>query len=173
LVVLCGGLGWLLQLTQGHSLCIPASPRLAVAHPGPIAARWQGLQTTSHPHDLNVLPAGSLDPCREGAITWQMGEAQEACLRFSVAAGLLPALHGTTANCPPLHICIPDTLGSYVSRIVRKRPHKSKSASTDPEPCRDSCTSQQSTAAEVSGRGCLLGWNPTAAYLAGTHRARN
>ena len=130
MVVLCGGLGWLLQLTQGHSLCIPASPRLALAHPGPVAARWQGLQTTSHPHDLNVLPAGSLDPCREGAITWQMGEAQEACLRFSVAAGLLPALHGITANCPPLHICIPDTLGSYVSRIVRKRPQKSKSVST-------------------------------------------
>ena len=120
MVVLCGGLGWLLQLTQGHSLCIPASPRLAVAHPGPIAARWQGLQTTSHPHDLNVLPAGSLDPCREGAITWQIGEAQEAYLRFSVVAGLLAALHGITANCPPLRICIPDTLGSYVSEQCGK-----------------------------------------------------
>ena len=31
--------------------------------------RWQGLLTNSHPHDLNVLPAGSVDPCRESAST--------------------------------------------------------------------------------------------------------
>ena len=30
--MLSGGLGWLLQLTQGRSLCIPASPRPALAH---------------------------------------------------------------------------------------------------------------------------------------------
>jgi len=79
LAVLCRGLGWLLQLTQGRSLCIPASPKLALAHPGPGAARWQGLLTNSHPHDSNVLPAGSLDPCREGANTRLLGEALEAC----------------------------------------------------------------------------------------------
>ena len=77
--MLSGGLGWLLQLTQGRSLCILAFPRLAMAHPGPGAARWQGLLTNSHPHDSNVLPAGSLDPCREGANTRLLGEALEAC----------------------------------------------------------------------------------------------
>jgi hypothetical protein len=97
LAVICGGLGWLLQLTQGRSLCIPASPRLALAHPGPGAAIWQGLLTNSHPHDLNVLPAGSLDPCREGASTWHIGEALEACRRPADASLTLPtfSLHST------------------------------------------------------------------------------
>jgi hypothetical protein len=177
----CGGvpavlgedLGWLLELTQGRSLCIPVPQRFALAHPELCAANWQGLLAISHPHDSNVLPAGSVDPCQEDAGTWQIGGAPEACMRFSVVAAMLPALHGTGASCPPLHACIPNTLGSYGCRIVQEKGLTSKSPHRVTELCSRSCTTQQSTAAQVSGRGCLLGWNPTAAYLAGTHRARN
>ena len=98
----CGGvpavlgedLGWLLELTQGRSMCIPVPQRFALAHPELCAANWQGLLAISHPHDSNVLPAGSVDPCQEDAGTWQIGGAPEACLGFSVVAAMLPALHG-------------------------------------------------------------------------------
>ena len=46
LTVLSGGLGWLLQLTQGRSLCIPASPRPTLAHPELYTAVWQGFLAT-------------------------------------------------------------------------------------------------------------------------------
>jgi hypothetical protein len=170
---MCGGLGWLLQLTQDHSLCILASPRPALAHPELYTAVWQGLLATPHPHDSNVLPAGSVDPCRESASTRRWEGALESSWRSSGDLFWLPVASCTHTSCPVPQMCMPDTLGSYGSRILTEKRRKSMCVTTLSELCTWSCAHQQSKTVHVSGRGCLLGWNPAAACLAGTHRSRH
>jgi hypothetical protein len=53
-------------------------------HPGAsTACYWLVLHaclcwgSTGHPHDSNLLPAGSADPCREGASTHGLGGSSE------------------------------------------------------------------------------------------------
>jgi hypothetical protein len=144
---MCGGLGWLLQLTQDHSLCILASPRPALAHPELYTAVWQGLLATPHPHDSNVLPAGSVDPCRESASTRRWEGALESSWRSSGDLFWLPVASCTHTSCPVPQMCMPDTLGSYGSRILTEKRRKSMCVTMLLELCTWSCAHQQSKAA--------------------------
>ena len=165
--------GWLVELSEGRSLCILRLHCLAQHATRHCLSNSCAQGPTRHPHDSTMLPAGSGDPwlpggCQHTVLGGKFRGLQRLANCFSVQANLLPASHNTSRDCPSLPTCTPDTPGSCTFRIAHDKQQKSTSASMVPEHCNRPCSHKRSQADNARGSGCLVGWNPPAAYLAGS-----
>ena len=80
-------------------------------------------------------------------------------------------LQGDDQDCPGLHTCTPNTLGSYVCRTAHDKRQGSMSAGMVPEHWSRPCATQQGTAAQVSGRGVPSGHLVPYSCLPGGYQA--
>jgi hypothetical protein len=162
------GPGWLLQLTQVGALCIPWPVFLRHA----CHYHWGGSGGAAQSMLVSNLHLGVRDLPRSRS--WRRGRAGHLQgLQHSPALSALGlsgviGLQGDDQDCPGLHTCTPNTLGSYVCRTAHDKRQKSMSAGMVPEHWSRPCATQQGTAAQVSGRVVPSGWSLTLACQAGT-----
>jgi hypothetical protein len=70
----CCSLHWVAPCASWGLYCLLLASTACLQPPDQHCLWWG---STGHPHDSNLLPAGSADPCREGASTHGLGGSSE------------------------------------------------------------------------------------------------